>query len=173
MKKYPNKIKKLILAHTTTITVDCPKEELNGMINLLNKNFKLINAAPLCAIRSILINKFRRLSIRIVGEEKFWKDYFEEIVTTYKKENIKSSLQSMLDFINNYRFEYGFLDNWKGKILILEADDDTSFSDKQKKILKLLYKNAKVHTEHGFGHLTTFVKRELYINLIEEFAAIS
>lgn len=75
----------------------------------------------------------------------------------------------MLDFINNYQFEYGYLNNWKGKILILEADDDMSFSDKQKELLRLLYKDAKVNTEHGFGHLTTFVKRDLYISFIEEF----
>lgn len=171
MKKYSNKIEKLVLAHTSTITVDYPKEELKDMINLLNKNIKLIKASPTLVMRSILSKKYSQLSKKMMGEEKFWREYFEEVVRTYKKEDIISSLQSMLDFIYKYKFENGFLNSWNGKILILEADDDHAFSEKQKECLKLLYKNARVHTEHGFGHLTSFVKRDLYIKLIEEFSA--
>lgn len=173
IKKYSNKIENLVLAHTTTITSDCPKEDLKNSISLLNKTIKLVNTLPTFVMRSMLNTKFKRLSKKMIGEEKFWRQYFKEIVKTYSKESIISSSQSMLDFAYNYKFEYGFLNNWHGKILILEADDDTSFSDRQKELLKLLYKNAVVHSEHGFGHLTTFVKRDLYIKLIDEFVAVN
>lgn len=83
MKKYPNKIQKLILAHTSTIIADCPKEELHHIKGMLNKNIKLINTFPIFVMRAIIKNKFRGLSKKIVGEENFWKDYFDELVKTY------------------------------------------------------------------------------------------
>lgn len=169
MKKYSDKIENLVLAHTTTITSDCPEEDLRSSISLLNKTIKLANILPTFVMRSMVNMKFKRLSNKMVGEEKFWRRYFKEIVKTYNKDSIISSSRCMLDFAYNYKFEYGFLNNWQGKILILEADDDTSFSDGQKELLKLLYKDATVNTEHGFGHLTTFVKRDLYIKLIDKF----
>lgn len=122
-------------------------------------------------MRSMLNMKFKRLSKKMVGEEEFWRRYFKEIVKTYDKRSIIATSRSMLDFAYNYKFDYDYLNNWQGKVLILEADDDTSFSDKQKKLLKLLYEDATVHSEHGFGHLTTFIKRNLYIGLISDFIA--
>lgn len=172
MKKYSNKVQKLILAHTSTITIDYPKEDLKNMITLLEKNMKLIKPAPVFVLRSMLNKKYRKLSQRKAGEEELWNEYFDEVVKEYKKEDIISSMQIILDFITNNKFEYGFLNKWKGKILILEADDDIAFSKKQKEFLKLLYKGAKVHTDHGLGHMSTFAKRDLYVKLIEEFAII-
>ncbi len=173
MKKYSNKIENLVLAHTTTITSDCPEEDLKSSISQLNKTIKLVSTLPTFVMRSMIFMKLKRLSKKMAGEEKFWRRYFKEIVKMYNKESIISSSQSMLDFAYNYKFEYGFLNNWQGKILILEAEDDTSFSDRQKELLKLLYKGAEVHSERGYGHLTTFVKRDLYIRLIDEFITVN
>lgn len=169
MKKYSKEINNLILAHTTTVTSDYPSDESNKRISSLKKAIKIIDILPLFLLKIMYNKKFKKISEQIVVEEEFWEQYFKELIKDYDKNSFKSSMTRMIDFVTNYKFEYDFLEGWDGKVLILEADDDKSFSHKEKEYIKKLYKDAEVHTEHGFGHLTTFVKRDLYMQYINEF----
>lgn len=169
MKKYSKEVKNLVLAHTTTITSDYPIEEANERINSLKKASKMVELFPLFLLKTMYNKKFKKISSKIVGEEEFWEQYFKELVKNYDKNSLKSSLARMVDFSTNYKFKYDFLQDWNGGILIIEADDDNSFSAKEKEYLKKLYRSAKIHTDHGFGHVTTFVKRNEYMEYIDDF----
>lgn len=169
MKKYKSRVESMILAHTAAITPDYPGEEKSRKRELLNKNIKLIHRLPLGLLKMLYGLKFQGLAKQISGEKDFWKQFFKKQVKTYTKNSVESSLKRMLDFLENYSLTYEDVERWNGRVMILEAEDDHSFTDDEKKLLKDLYKNAAVHTDKGYGHLTTFVKKDLYISLIEGF----
>lgn len=69
------------------------------------------------------------------------------------------------------KLEKGFstrdLSNWKGKILIIRTDNDPLAQDDG--MFVQYYPQATIHTFHGTGHLTPFIRSEEMIHVIKEF----
>jgi pimeloyl-ACP methyl ester carboxylesterase len=167
--KYPDKVNKLILSHTTTTSPPCDQAIMFEKLKKIEKKEKVLSFLPFWIFRLIAKWKISRLIPRNMEEKEFWDAYFHEILSNIKKEALASLNRCMIDFGQNYTFSRDDLANWPGKILILESDNDPFFHPSEKKALKELYPKAQVHTFHGTGHLTLIVNREEFLSIIRNF----
>jgi hypothetical protein len=55
----------------------------------------------------------------------FWNAYFDEMIDTLEKEDFLSRIQVCIDFDQNYSFARDDLLHWPGRMLIIEADNDS------------------------------------------------
>ncbi|MDY6960233.1 MAG: hypothetical protein SVK08_13865, partial [Halobacteriota archaeon] len=69
----------------------------------------------------------------------------------------------------NYSFLKDDLDDWPGKILIMESDDDPGFKEPVREALKTLYPQAEVHTFHNAGHTPGYTDPGEYISILRGF----
>jgi pimeloyl-ACP methyl ester carboxylesterase len=167
--KYPEKVIKLILSHTTTTSPPVDQARVLEWKKTIEKKLKIFTYVPISLFRLLLRSRISRLMSMMNTEEKgFWKAYFHEMVSRMTKEEQFSLSKCMLDF-SNYAFSKNDLANWPGKILILESDNDPSFPPSERRALKELYPQAPVHTFHGTGHLTIIVEREEFLSVVRRF----
>jgi pimeloyl-ACP methyl ester carboxylesterase len=173
--RYPDKVSKLILSHTTTTSP--PVDEA---ITLRKKKsiemFKVFYLLPSWLFRfligrllNIKISRISRMSLMDEEEREFWHAYFLEMVSRMTKKELSSIDRCMIDFAENYRFTRGGLANWPGEILILESDKDTALHRSEKEAVKKLYPQARVYNFKGSGHLSLIINPEKSISIIRSF----
>ncbi len=105
------------------------------------------------------------------GEElAFWRAYLDELFSErLGKADVLSTYQCIIDFGMSYRLQPGDLDNWGGKLLLIESDDDATFDAAQRAALRGLYPQAQVHTFMGAGHSPGTTRRSEYTALVHAF----
>jgi len=167
--KYPDKVSKLILSHTTTTSPPVDQTIKFKSLKKIEKKEKVLSFLPFGIFSLIAKWKISKLISTDMEEKEFWDAYFHEMLSNMNKEALASLSKCMIDFGQNYIFSRDDLENWPGKILILESDDDLFFNPSERKALKELYPQARVHTFHGTGHLTLIVNREEFLSIIRNF----
>lgn len=164
------RVKKVILSHTTTITPALDKAMLDKQRKAIKKLIKLIRILPLRLIKPLLKKKMRRLMIMQNEQEReFWKYYFDELLDSKTKREEIASYSSMADFAENYMYTEEAFKDWNGKVLILDSDSDKAFDKTQKDALKSLFPQAEAYTFKGTGHLSIIVAREEYMKRVKDF----
>jgi len=177
VRKYPEKVDKLVLSHTSTssppVDGDIASKKKKGI-----KSFKIFYLLPswlfsflISRLLRIKISKISKMSLLNEEESEFWNAYFFEMIANMTKKELSSIDRCMIDFIDNYRFSRDDLKDWPGKILILESDKDTAISLQEKEAVKKLYPGARVHGFKGSGHLSLIIKPEQSISIIRDFLA--
>ena len=168
--KYPDKVNKLILSHTTTTSPPVDQAIKVESLKKIEKKEKILSFLPFGIFRLLAKWKISKLIPTDIEEKEFWDAYFHEMLSNMKKRGALASLNKcMIDFEQNYTFSRDDMANWPGKILILESDNDPFFHSEEKKALKELYPQAQVHTFHGTGHLTVIVNREEFLSIVGNF----
>jgi pimeloyl-ACP methyl ester carboxylesterase len=167
--KYPDKVNKLILSHTTTTSPPVDQTTAFEKLKKIEKKEKVLSFLPFGIFRLIAKWKISKLIPTNMAEKEFWDAYFHEMLSNMKKEALASLSKCMIDFAQNYIFSKNDLANWSGKILVLESDNDPFFHPSEKKALKELYPQAQVHTFRVAGHLTIIVNREEFISVVRSF----
>ena len=167
--KYPNKVKKLILSHTTTTSPPVDKAIKAKSLKKIEMKEKILSFLPFRIFSLIAKWKISKLIPTDIEEKEFWDAYFHEMLSNMKKGVLASLSKCMIDFGQNYTFSRDNLENWSGKILILESDNDPFFHPSEQKALMKLYPQARVHAFHGTGHLTLIANREEYLSIIRNF----
>ncbi|HIH96420.1 MAG TPA: alpha/beta hydrolase [Thermoplasmata archaeon] len=167
--KYPDKVNKLILSHTTTTSPPVDQAIKAENLKKIEKKEKILSFLPFWIFCLIAKWKISKLIPTNMEEKEFWDAYFHEMFSNMKKEALASLSRCMIDFGQNYTFSKDDLANWPGKILILESDDDLFFNPSERKALRELYPQAQVHTFHGTGHLTLIVNREEFVSVVRNF----
>ena len=167
--KYPDKVNKMILSHTTTTSPPVDQAIKAESLKKIEKKEKILSFLPFGIFRLIAKWKISKLISTDMKEKEFWDAYFHEMLSNMKKEALTSLSKCMIDFGQNYTFSRDDLANWSGKILILESDNDPFFHSAEKKALKELYPQARVHAFHGTGHLTLIANREESLSIIRNF----
>jgi len=173
--KYPDRVDKLILSHTTATSP--PVDEA---IMLKKKKsiemFKVFYLLPSWLFRFLMvrllrikISKISRMSLMDAEEREFWHTYFLEMVSHMTKKELSSIDKCMIDFAENYKFTRNDLADWPGKILILESDKDTAFHPSEQDAVKKLYPKAQVHRFKGSGHLSLIINPEESISIVRNF----
>jgi len=137
----------------------------------------------------IPISLFRNFLTKIAGRVQSGQ---KDVLKLYKKYSTKENLERRTELFNKtgYNFltrdylesiyhlgigieknEKNFtkrdLDNWKGKILIIKTDNDPLAQDGG--MFKKYYPNAKVVTFTETGHLTSFIRFEEIVKVIQNF----
>lgn len=89
------------------------------------------------------------------GEKQFWLAYFREFYGSglVTKAHFKSRASLLADYFGNYRFDPQDLDDWPGRIFIIESENDQVVNRHERERLKRFYEHAQVHTFLGADHL--------------------
>jgi pimeloyl-ACP methyl ester carboxylesterase len=175
VRRYPDRVSKLILSHTTTTSP--PVDEAIALKKKKSiEMFKVFYLLPSWFFRfligrllSIKISKISKMSLMDEKEREFWHTYFLEMVSRMTKKELSSIDRCMIDFAENYKFTRDDLAGWPGKILILESDKDTALHSSEKEAVKKLYPQASVHNFKGSGHLSLVINPEKSISIIRGF----
>lgn len=161
VRKYPDRIDKLILSHTGV-----PNPERARMSNL---GMNVLRLLPTWVFHKALKWEISRLLSTAKDEKPFWQAYFKELTAGLSKEEWISRYQCAIDLERHYTFAPGDLAGWTGRILILESDNDSIIKAPERAALKALYPQAQVHTFIGAGHGASLIKREEYLSVIRAF----
>ena len=106
------------------------------------------------------------------GEQLFWTAYFKELYNSelVAKAYFVSRAKILTDYFRNYRFDPHDLDDWSGRIFIIESQNDQVVNERERERLKRFYGQARVHTFRGAGHLGGgLFKVEETVDLIKDF----
>lgn len=163
VRRYPEKVSKLILANTMA-----PNK---AYAERLGKSDKRSCLFPIWLMR--IFAKYaitKHLSAVASTEREFWRAYFNEFVSLHwSRESILRQNSCVVDFAQNYEFTPNDLANWPGRILIIESDDDRAVGAFNGRLLKDMNPHAQVHTFHNAGHASLITRREEYIATVKKF----
>ncbi|MGC9778854.1 MAG: alpha/beta hydrolase [Candidatus Heimdallarchaeota archaeon] len=163
IRKYPEKVSKLILANTLA------PDPLNATeLKLINK---LLPIVPKRLIQTINKRKICKSWAEIsVNEQDFWQAYCCELVTLHMtKKCLINQYKIAEDYCRNYRFTPNDLIDWKGKLLIIESNDDQLINEKHRITLKKTYPEAQVHSFQNGGHMPVLTRSEEFLSIINRF----
>jgi pimeloyl-ACP methyl ester carboxylesterase len=161
VRQYPALVKNLVLSHTGAPEPDRVEK---------NKRFiSLMRWLPMGLLRAML-RMVTRKSLEDAGEaQAFWIEYSNEITARLSRQDLIHRYRIAVDFDATSSFSPEDLNEWPGRILILEGDNDPIAEAPAREMLKALYPKAKVHTFHGSGHVASIAKLPEYTAVIRAF----
>ncbi len=161
VRSHPELVRMLVLDHTSPPSLSQAR---------LYKFYRIVlSLLPLSWLRRLF--KFgNELGTRgITSGQDFWRGYFDDIITSMTRTDYLSRIQVCIDFYQNYKFAPDDLRSWRGKILIIESDDDAYVSARQRASLRALYPRARVYTFHHTGHAAWANEFATFFSVIAQF----
>ena len=170
VRKFPQHLEKVVLSHTSTVTIDTSEVEIAARVAGMKKRLRLLRLVPFFIIKRKLMNSIDAIVETMRPDELyFWKGYFEYVFGMRTKRDQIAMTNMLIDFATHYRFAPSDLDGWPGKIMILDSDSDASIPRSERERVRKLYSSAEIHTLEGLGHLAILSERETYLRLIRAF----
>jgi pimeloyl-ACP methyl ester carboxylesterase len=161
VRQYPDRVDTLILSHTGVPQPDRAAS---------NRRFlSLMHVLPTRLLRAMLCLSTHRSLADVPRRRAFWKAYSKELISQITKADLVSRYQVAIDMDRSCSFAPKDLEDWTGRILILEGDDDPVARFEARAGLKALYPHAHVHTFHGSGHAASIAKPDEYVATIKSF----
>jgi pimeloyl-ACP methyl ester carboxylesterase len=102
-------------------------------------------------------------------QDGLWYACFAHVLTTLRKADYLARLHVHIDFDQRGAFFSGGLNAWKGRTLLIEADDDPYTTEGERAALQRLYPQASVHTFHNTAHYVWASDPQPYFSLIKTF----
>ncbi len=161
VRRFPERVDKLVIAHTGV-----PEKERAGKNRRLNF---LLSLMPMSWLRNLLSQATHKSLEDAPQVLPFWEPYTQEILNRLTKADILARYQVAADYDATCAFTPQDLRDWPGKILILEGDNDAVADEADRRALKALYPQARVHTFHGTGHIAAMANFAEYIGVIKDF----
>jgi pimeloyl-ACP methyl ester carboxylesterase len=161
VRRYPCMVRNLVLSDTG---VPRPKRAKKYAWYL-----RLLKVLPLFAIRACWRLGARIYLREIPANKRFWRAYFRELISTITKEECVGRLKIWIEFDRHSRFTPRDLDSRPGRILILQANGDSTFPPQEQAALRKLYPQARVVSVGGGGHAASIARRGEYIEAITRF----
>ena len=160
IRKYPEKVKTLILSNTMGPHGISRTQVRFGQI--------LTSVFPNWFISMALERNYLKILSVTDEDREFWKAYLKELSLKTTKDDILAQQKCSLDF-TTFSFGNNDLANWNGRILILESDDDPAVKPSFREELKALYPSAHIHTFHNAGHTPGYSNPGEYIFVMTNF----
>ncbi len=161
VRRNPDRVANLLLSHTAVLVPERAKTNRRAV--------KVAHYLPTTVVRTLLRIIVWLLLTKVQEERKFWRSYFGEILGSLTREFLIGRYQASIDLCENYRWTPNDLDDWSGKVLIIESDDDPVAHQCLRSALKALYPNAQVHTFHGTGHGSDVANPIQYAAIVRDF----
>lgn len=158
---YPDRVGKLILSHTGV-----PRRGRAVIFSLLRH---VISLLPIGVLRQLMDVGQQVFFQEVITHDRFWHDYFRQIIASFGKAEYESRLAVYSDFDRHYRFSSR--DVPSHDMLIIEADNDTLVSATERALLRAAYPHAQVYTFHESAHSAWVTRHEHYMQLIMGFLA--
>lgn len=156
VRRHPKRVRCLVLSHTAA-----PQPSRGRMA--------LVRAATLLPERPLRALFSRRLRASFDVGDPFWLRYFDSTVARLSKSHLVSRVLLAAEFADQSGYGPHDLDNWPGRILILEADDDPLIPEEARAALRALYPQAEVHVFVGTGHSAAISQPRQYAEVIRRF----
>ena len=178
VRKFQNKVSKLILSHTGTTRSKTVIRKVAIPGKILHFFLPII---PINLFRNILVKNGGKVQSGQQDVKKLYEIYstkenLEKRVQLFNKTGFNFLTRDYLESIyrmgidmekNEKKFTNNDLADWKGKILIIRTDNDPLAQDNG--MFKIYYPTAKVITYTKTGHLTPFVRFEEMTKGIQNF----
>jgi len=161
VRRYPERVSTLILSHGGVPRPDRARR--------IRRFLRVLPWIPPSALRFLAGAGVAKLLPGSHPELGFWKSFFKDSFAALSKDDLVARYQAVADFDENYRFTREDLQSWSGRVLILDSDDDPLVPAWERKALRELYPQARLHTFQGTGHAAAIVKREEYFSAIRRF----
>jgi pimeloyl-ACP methyl ester carboxylesterase len=167
VRKYPDKTRSLILSHTFLMT---PKFE--KPLQIADKLARVMPRSLFVPLLKLRLNKLLLSTLRAAKhpEFEFWRAYMNEASASKRFEEVAvHQNRVLLGLARQPQFTPEDLKAWRGRILIIDSDDDPAISAKDRELLRNTYPQAQTHTFHGAGHASSILKREEVYSIIKCF----
>jgi pimeloyl-ACP methyl ester carboxylesterase len=164
---FPERARSLILLHTFLVTpkLELPLKVMGGLLPLLPSSLFV----PLLKLRlnKLLLSTLRRTKH---PEYEFWKAYLNETVASDRfKEVTLHQHKCLLELARQPQFTPDDLKDWRGKVLIIDSDDDPAIPAKDRTLVRNTYPQAQVKTFRDAGHASSILKRDEAFSTIRDF----
>jgi pimeloyl-ACP methyl ester carboxylesterase len=167
VRRYPAKVRSLILSHTFVLTQKYAKPAW-----LAGKLFPKFPRSWFIPLLKARLDKMLLSTLRAANhpEAEFWRAYLDEaIASDLLKEVFIHQNKCLLDLARQPQFTHDDLHEWHGKILIIESDDDPAIPARARMLLRSTYPQSQVHTFKDAGHASSILKREEVVSIIRTF----
>ena len=167
VRQCPAKTGSLILSHTFVLT--------GGYAKPLWIAGKLFPALPQSLFIPLLRLRLDRMLLKTLRaakhpETEFWRAYLDEAVESgLLKQVFIHQNNCLLELARRPQFTAQDLDEWRGKILIIESDDDPAIPATARALVKATYPQARVHTFRDAGHASSILRRDEVVSVIKSF----
>lgn len=164
VRRYPGRVDRLVLSDTGV-----PRPE---RARKYRRYVWLLRVLPMFVIRALWqLGAYVYLREMAPRYRPFWRAYFARLRKTITRRECINRLLVWMDFDGGSRFSPGDLAGWRGEMLILEAERDTTFPGWERQALHRLYPAAQVRVFTGGGHAASLDRRDEYIEAIRAFLA--
>jgi len=160
MLQYPERTDGLILANTahyTTIRETLVRGVLT-IASMLPRNWLNRRAA----------SAFRRL-LKDSPNEDFWVALMEDEFYRLTPEGLTNRINCMLGVLDYYPTKRIDLDCWNRRVLILESENETGFTQGEREALRRLYSNSSVHVFRDAGHMSLYTHPQEFAAIVHTF----
>jgi pimeloyl-ACP methyl ester carboxylesterase len=167
VRQYPDRVPSLILSHTFILTQKYAKPAW-----IAGKLFPAFPQSVFVPLLRARIDKMLLSTLRAANhpEAEFWRAYLNEaIASDLLKEVFIHQNKCLLDLAHQPQFTHNDLNEWRGKILIIESDDDPAIPAGARTLLRSTYPRAEVHTFEDAGHASSILRREEVVSIIRTF----
>ncbi len=105
------------------------------------------------------------------AEQDFWRGYFDAAIESITPQDLTARLEVSIDYDSHYAFMPSDLQQWDGRMLIVEADGDQFVPASERTALRALYPEAETYTFEQDGHSGTLIHAREYVALYRDFLA--
>lgn len=167
VRKYPEKARSLILSHTFVMT---PKLELP--LKITGQLLPMVPPSLFVRLLKLRLNNMllSTLSRTKHPEYEFWRAYLNEAVASNRfKEVAIHQNKCLLELARQPQFSADDLKQWRGKVLMIDSDDDPAIPAKDRALLRKTYPQAQLKTFSDAGHVSSILKRDEVFFVIRSF----
>ncbi len=173
--KHPNVAGGLLLTSTASFSNEITFEGMQCLVKMVNKEkedakVKKMQKMPFPLVRKMFPLMFKK---HLKGDKKAYQT-IKELIACLEDEISKELSIHMCHLLGDLRNHFGKykkeqFDFLSGKVLIIEPDDDKTFTDDIKDALANNFINPKVIRKVEGGHLAIMFNPDGYIEIIDEF----
>lgn len=167
VRKFSDKALSLVLSHTFLMN---PKLALP--LRIMSKLFPLLPDSLFVPLLKLRLNKMLLSTLRRANhpEYEFWRAYLNEAIASDRLREVAIHQNNcLLELACEPQFTADDLKNWRGKILIIDSDDDPAIPAKERELLRKTYPQAQVHTFRDAGHASSILKPKEVFSVIKNF----
>lgn len=176
-KRHPDVVKGLILTSTASLSNDIKYEGMKRFYEMINeekeqKSKRMYKHFPMFLLPFIMGLAFKKHLKNSPETYKVVKDLMKQIKPSMTNEyfmHMDSLLGDLRNFVGtHYKKDFAYL---KGRVLIIEPDDDNTFTDDIKEALINIMTEPKVVRDIKGGHLAIMLNPDETLGFVDEFIA--
>jgi pimeloyl-ACP methyl ester carboxylesterase len=160
MLRYPERTNSLVLANIAHFG-KLRAAFIRGLLPLIPR-------LPRWLARRRVRSTFSRL-LKGHPEKEFWVSLLSAEIERIGQDGMFNRLLCLRDAMDGFPASGADLRGWNGPVLILESDNETGFTMRERLALRRLYPSAEVHVFQGAGHLSLYTQPQEFEAAVRRF----